>query len=50
MYEIGCAAGALSVIIGGDRFGRRPTVMLGQVILIIGSMWVIFVNEIGNKG
>ncbi|KAI1339974.1 general substrate transporter [Xylariaceae sp. FL0016] len=38
VYEIGCAAGALSVILGGDRFGRRITVMLGQTILIAGSI------------
>ncbi|KAI0015254.1 general substrate transporter [Xylariomycetidae sp. FL0641] len=38
VYEIGCAAGALTVIVGGDRFGRRVTVMLGQLILIVGSI------------
>ena len=38
VYEIGCAAGSLSVIFGGDRFGRRMTVMLGQAILIVGAM------------
>lgn len=38
VYEIGCAIGALSVIFGGDRFGRRVTVMNGQVILIVGSI------------
>jgi MFS family permease len=38
VYEIGCAIGALSVILGGDRFGRRITVMLGQLILIVGTI------------
>ncbi|KAI0479387.1 general substrate transporter [Xylariaceae sp. FL0804] len=38
VYEIGCAAGALSVMLGGDRYGRRVTVMLGQAILIAGSV------------
>ena len=38
VYELGCAAGALSVIIGGDRFGRRVTVMLGELIIIIGAI------------
>lgn len=38
IYEIGCAAGALSVILYGDRLGRRQTVMLGQAILIIGAI------------
>ncbi|OKL58146.1 hypothetical protein UA08_06448 [Talaromyces atroroseus] len=38
VYEIGCAVGALSVIFGGDRYGRRVTVMCGQTILIIGAI------------
>ncbi|PSR79063.1 general substrate transporter [Coniella lustricola] len=38
VYEIGCAAGALSVILYGDRLGRRQTVMIGQTILIIGAV------------
>lgn len=37
VYEIGCALGALSVVLYGDTLGRRQTVMLGQVILIIGT-------------
>lgn len=38
VYELGCAAGALSVIISGDRFGRRLTVMAGELIIIIGAI------------
>ncbi|RDW62489.1 hypothetical protein BP5796_10791 [Coleophoma crateriformis] len=38
VYEIGCAIGALSVIVGGDLFGRRLTVMLGQAIIIVGAI------------
>jgi MFS family permease len=38
IYEIGCAIGALSVIVGGDLFGRRITVMLGQAIIIVGAI------------
>ncbi|KAJ5618371.1 hypothetical protein N7528_007014 [Penicillium herquei] len=38
VYEIGCAFGALSVIFGGDRVGRRTTVIYGQAILIIGAV------------
>lgn len=38
VYEIGCAIGALSVIVGGDLFGRRVTVMLGESIIIIGAI------------
>ena len=40
VYEIGCAVGALSVIFGGDRFGRRTTVIYGQFILVIGAVSV----------
>ncbi|KAF3405188.1 Sugar transporter STL1 [Talaromyces pinophilus] len=38
VYELGCAAGALTVIISGDRFGRRVTVMLGESIIIVGAI------------
>lgn len=38
VYEIGCAIGALAVIFGGDMFGRRVTVMVGELILIIGAI------------
>lgn len=38
MDEIGCAIGTLSVIVGGDLFGRRITVMLGQAIIIVGTI------------
>lgn len=38
MYELGCAAGALTVIISGDRFGRRLTIMLGELIIIVGAI------------
>ncbi|KAJ5703083.1 hypothetical protein N7488_010631 [Penicillium malachiteum] len=40
VYEIGYAFGALSVIFGGDRVGRRTTVIYGQAILIIGALIV----------
>lgn len=38
MYEIGCAAGAGAVIVAGDKMGRRMTVMLGQLIIIVGAI------------
>lgn len=38
VYELGCAAGALTVIISGDKFGRRLTVMVGELIIIIGAI------------
>lgn len=42
VYEIGCAIGALSasVIFGGGSFGRRTTMIYGQIILIIGLVLV----------
>jgi hypothetical protein len=52
IYEIGCAIGALSVIVGGDLFGRRITVMLGQAIIIVGailqaSLFVLLNSSLG---
>lgn len=38
VYELGCAAGALTVIISGDKFGRRLTVMVGELIIIFGAI------------
>ena len=38
VYELGCAVGALTVIISGDKFGRRLTVMVGELIIIIGAI------------
>ncbi|PWY62098.1 sugar transporter [Aspergillus eucalypticola CBS 122712] len=38
VYELGCAAGALTVIFSGDNFGRRLTVMVGELIIICGAI------------
>lgn len=38
VYELGCAAGALTVIFSGDKFGRRLTVMVGELIIIFGAI------------
>ena len=38
MQEIGCLVGALSNLWIGDRLGRRKTIVLGGVIMIIGAI------------
>jgi len=38
IYEIGCLVGALSNLWIGDRLGRRKTIVLGGVIMIIGAI------------
>ncbi|KAK7695523.1 hypothetical protein QCA50_000159 [Cerrena zonata] len=38
IYEIGCLIGALSNLWVGDRLGRRKTIVLGGVIMIIGAI------------
>ncbi|OBT39844.1 hypothetical protein VE00_09108 [Pseudogymnoascus sp. WSF 3629] len=36
IYEIGCLAGALFILWVGDSFGRRRSMMLGGLIMILG--------------
>ncbi|EMD40622.1 hypothetical protein CERSUDRAFT_44561 [Gelatoporia subvermispora B] len=38
IYEIGCLIGALSNLWIGDRLGRRRTIVLGGIIMIIGAI------------
>lgn len=38
IYEIGCLFGALSTLWLGDRLGRRRTIVLGGVIMIVGAI------------
>lgn len=38
LQEIGCLIGALSNLWVGDRLGRRRTIILGGVIMIIGAI------------
>ncbi|KAF9452432.1 general substrate transporter [Macrolepiota fuliginosa MF-IS2] len=38
IYELGCLVGALSNLWVGDRLGRRRTIILGGVIMIIGAI------------
>ncbi|EGV63627.1 sugar transporter-like protein [Yamadazyma tenuis] len=37
-YEIGCFFGAIYALVRGDRHGRRPLVLCGSVIIIIGTV------------
>lgn len=37
-YEIGCFFGAVFVLMRGDRIGRRPLVIVGSFIIIIGTI------------
>ncbi|WOO81318.1 Sugar transporter STL1 [Vanrija pseudolonga] len=37
IYELGCMAGALSNLWVGDKLGRRHTISLGGVIMIVGA-------------
>ncbi|KAF8897420.1 general substrate transporter [Infundibulicybe gibba] len=38
IYEIGCLIGALSNLWVGDRLGRRRTIILGGIIMIVGAI------------
>ncbi|KAI0069118.1 general substrate transporter [Artomyces pyxidatus] len=38
VYEIGCLLGALSNLWIGDRLGRRKTIAIGGVIMIVGAI------------
>ncbi|KXN83736.1 Sugar transporter STL1 [Leucoagaricus sp. SymC.cos] len=38
IYELGCLSGALSNLWVGDKLGRRRTIILGGVIMIIGAI------------
>lgn len=37
-YELGCFFGALFALFRGERFGRKPLVVCGSVIIIIGTL------------
>ncbi|KAF4120208.1 Sugar (and other) transporter [Geosmithia morbida] len=38
IYEIGCLAGAMSVLAWGDRLGRRRAMIIGGIIMILGTI------------
>lgn len=37
-YEIGCFFGALFAMFRGDRFGRRPMIIIGSLLIILGTV------------
>jgi MFS family permease len=49
MYNIGSIISFLVTPHVADRFGRRPTIMLGCVLMIIGAMITTFANGYGSK-
>ncbi|CAN3354566.1 hexose transporter Hxt13p [Diutina catenulata] len=46
-YEIGCLVGAIWVLMFGERFGRRPIVLIGCFIIIIGT--IVSITPIRGK-
>ena len=38
IYEIGCLAGAITMLLYGDTLGRRRAIMIGAVIMILGTI------------
>ncbi|GAA5955581.1 hypothetical protein JCM3765_006821 [Sporobolomyces pararoseus] len=38
IYEIGCLFGAIGAILYGDKMGRKTTIMLGMIIMIVGTV------------
>ena len=38
VYELGCLLGALTNLWLGDKIGRRKTIMLGGIIMIVGAI------------
>jgi MFS family permease len=38
LYNIGCLVGCIFAALYGDRMGRKNTVLLGSVIMIIGGV------------
>lgn len=40
-YEIGCFMGAIFVLLYGDKFGRKPMVVFGSLIIVVGTILCI---------
>lgn len=38
IYEVGCMFGSIGIIIWGDRLGRRMSLVIGGIIVIIGTI------------
>ena len=49
MYNIGSIISFLITPYVADRFGRRPTIMVGCVLMVIGSMLTAFSTGYGSK-
>lgn len=41
-YELGCFFGALTALWAGERYGRRPMMLFGALVLTIGTFITIF--------
>ncbi|GAA5983286.1 hypothetical protein JCM5350_005868 [Sporobolomyces pararoseus] len=37
-YELGCLLGAIGAILYGDKMGRKTTILLGMIIMIVGTV------------
>jgi MFS family permease len=37
IYEVGCLLGSIFIIAYGDKLGRRRSVLLGVIIMLIGT-------------
>ena len=37
IYEVGCLVGAIFILCMGDRMGRRYSIMLGGIVMILGT-------------
>ncbi|RPB20253.1 general substrate transporter [Terfezia boudieri ATCC MYA-4762] len=48
IYEVGCLAGAIFILCMGDTMGRRYSIMLGAIVMILGT--VIQVCTFYTKG
>jgi MFS family permease len=38
IYEVGCMFGSIAIILWGDRIGRRMSLVIGGIIVIIGTI------------
>ena len=46
-YELGCFFGALFALFQGDKYGRRPMIIVGSLLIVIGT--VIAVSAFGPQ-
>lgn len=38
VYELGCLLGAIGAILYGDKMGRKTTILLGMIVMIVGTV------------